>query len=122
VESARSAVYYAAWALGGGVAEPDRVACAVLLAQARALEGLHTAAAEAVQVHGGTAITWEHDIQLYFKRAVADQLLFGAPHRLRAQAAARVGLFAPTAHRSAHQPAHGSEHRPVVARTSGGAG
>ena len=95
VESARSAVYYAAWALGGGVADPDRAACAVLLAQARALEGLRTASGEAIQVHGGIAITWEHDAQLYFKRAVADEQLFGAPHRLRALAAARAGLFAP---------------------------
>ena len=95
VESARSAVYYAAWALGGGVGDPDQAAGAVLLAQARALEGLHTAAAEAVQVHGGIAITWEHDIQLYFKRAASDELLFGAPHLLRARAAERAGLFAP---------------------------
>ena len=95
VESARSAVYYAAWALGGGLADPDRAACAVLLAQARALEGLRTASGEAIQVHGGIAITWEHDTQLYFKRAVADEQLFGAPHRLRALAAARAGLFAP---------------------------
>ncbi|QMU72898.1 acyl-CoA dehydrogenase family protein [Streptacidiphilus sp. P02-A3a] len=95
VESARSAVYYAAWALGGGLADPDQAAVAVLLALARALEGLHTAAAEAVQVHGGIAVTWEHDAQLYFKRAVADELLFGAPHRLRARAAALAGLFPP---------------------------
>ena len=95
VESARSAVYYAAWALGGGLVDPDRAACAVLLAQARALEGLRTASGEAIQVHGGIAITWEHDAQLYFKRAVADEQLFGAPHRLRALAAAGAGLFAP---------------------------
>jgi alkylation response protein AidB-like acyl-CoA dehydrogenase len=105
VESARSAVYYAAWALGGGLADPDRTACAVLLAQARALEGLHTSAAECVQVHGGIAITWEHDAQLYFKRAVADELLFGAPHRLRALAAARAGLFPPPAHARRRIPA-----------------
>ena len=97
VESARSAVYYAAWALDGGVGDPDQTAAAVLLALARALEGLHTAAAEAVQVHGGIAITWEHDAQLYFKRAVADELLFGAPHWLRARAAAHAGLFPPPA-------------------------
>ena len=93
VESARSAVYYAAWALDSG-AEEEETASAVLLALAQALESLHAAAAEAIQVHGGIAITWEHDAHLYFKRAMADELLFGAPHRLRARAAARAGLFA----------------------------
>jgi alkylation response protein AidB-like acyl-CoA dehydrogenase len=93
VESARSAVYYAAWALDGG-ADEEQTAAAVLLALAQALESLRAAAAEAIQVHGGIAITWEHDAHLYFKRAMADELLFGAPHRLRARAAARAGLFA----------------------------
>jgi alkylation response protein AidB-like acyl-CoA dehydrogenase len=122
VESARSAVRYASWALDVGGADDgegsgsgagaDAGAAAVLLALAQALESLHAAAAEAIQVHGGIAITWEHDIHLYFKRAVADELLFGAPHRLRARAAAHAGLFPPGpqagpagyAGRSAHDP------------------
>jgi alkylation response protein AidB-like acyl-CoA dehydrogenase len=36
-------------------------------------------AAEAVQMHGGIAITWEHDIQLYFKRAHGSAQLLGPP-------------------------------------------
>lgn len=36
-------------------------------------------AAEAVQLHGGIAITAEHDIQLYFKRAHGSSQLFGQP-------------------------------------------
>ena len=91
VESARSAVYYAAWALDGAGADAE---AAVLLALAQAQESLRAAAAEAIQVHGGIAITWEHDAHLYFKRAMADELLFGAPHRLRARAADHAGLFA----------------------------
>ncbi|GEE01197.1 acyl-CoA dehydrogenase [Gordonia spumicola] len=35
---------------------------------------------EAIQLHGGIGITWEHDIGLYFKRAQADAQLFGRPH------------------------------------------
>ncbi|WOC12846.1 acyl-CoA dehydrogenase family protein [Gordonia sp. MP11Mi] len=35
---------------------------------------------EAIQLHGGIGITWEHDIGLYFKRAHADAQLFGQPH------------------------------------------
>ncbi|MFJ5548455.1 acyl-CoA dehydrogenase family protein [Streptomyces sp. NPDC093225] len=84
VQAARSAAYYAAWDPGQGG-----------LALAQALEALRTAAAEAVQLHGGIGFTWEHDAHLYFKRAAADELLFGPVHRLRAHAADRAGLFAP---------------------------
>ena len=35
---------------------------------------------EAIQLHGGIGITWEHDIGLFFKRAQADAQLFGQPH------------------------------------------
>ena len=36
-----------------------------------------------IQLHGGIAITWEHDAHLYFKRAHATGQLFGraAEHR-----------------------------------------
>ncbi|MGB6126115.1 MAG: acyl-CoA dehydrogenase family protein [Gordonia sp. (in: high G+C Gram-positive bacteria)] len=40
---------------------------------------------EAVQLHGGIGITWEHDIGLFFKRAQADAQLFGQPHEALAQ-------------------------------------
>jgi alkylation response protein AidB-like acyl-CoA dehydrogenase len=36
-------------------------------------------AAEAIQLHGGIAITWEHDAHLYFKRAHGSAELFGRP-------------------------------------------
>ncbi|MFE2373617.1 acyl-CoA dehydrogenase family protein [Streptomyces sp. NPDC059398] len=83
VQAARSAAYYAAWdpAAGG-------------LALAQGLEALRGAASDAVQLHGGIGFTWEHDIQLYFKRASSDELLFGPVHGLRAHAAECAGLFA----------------------------
>lgn len=34
--------------------------------------------AEMIQLHGGIAITWEHDAQLYFKRAHGSAQLFGS--------------------------------------------
>ncbi|MEU8761156.1 acyl-CoA dehydrogenase family protein [Streptomyces sp. NPDC048659] len=70
-------------------AEPEAPA----LALAQALDALRSAAAETVQLHGGIGVTWEHDAHLYFKRAAADELLFGPAHRLRARAAERGGLF-----------------------------
>ncbi|TQK45257.1 alkylation response protein AidB-like acyl-CoA dehydrogenase [Streptomyces sp. SLBN-118] len=83
VQAARSAAYYAAWdpAEGG-------------LALAQCLQALRTVTGEAIQLHGGIGFTWEHEAHLYFKRAAADELLFGPVHRLRAHAAERAGLFA----------------------------
>ncbi|MEU9179794.1 acyl-CoA dehydrogenase family protein [Streptomyces sp. NPDC048550] len=82
VQAARSAAYYAAW-------DPQQGG----LALAQALEALRVTAGEAIQLHGGIGFTWEHDAHLYFKRAAADELLFGPVHRLRAHAAQRAGLF-----------------------------
>ncbi|MGA4841280.1 acyl-CoA dehydrogenase family protein [Streptomyces sp. G45] len=90
VQAARSAAYYAAWAAGAG-AEPGGG-----LALARALDALRAAAAEAVHLHGGIGITWEHEAQRYVKRATGDELLFGPVHRLRARAAERAGAFGPS--------------------------
>lgn len=86
VQAARSAAYYAAWATVHG----ERVGG---LALAQGLEALRAAAGEAVQLHGGIGFTWEHDVQLYFKRAAGDELLFGPVHRLRAHAADAARLF-----------------------------
>jgi alkylation response protein AidB-like acyl-CoA dehydrogenase len=84
VAAARSAVYYAAWEVGPVSAR---------LALAAGLEALRAAAGEAIQLHGGIGFTWEHHAHLYFKRAVADELLFGPVHALRAHAAELAGVF-----------------------------
>ncbi|HLR98443.1 MAG TPA: acyl-CoA dehydrogenase family protein [Mycolicibacillus parakoreensis] len=49
------------------------------LARVTAGEAFNAVAAEAIQLHGGIAITWESDIQLYFKRAHGSSQLLGAP-------------------------------------------
>ncbi|MCX5178734.1 acyl-CoA dehydrogenase family protein [Streptomyces virginiae] len=97
VQAARSAAYYAAW-------DPDQGG----LALAQALETLRVTAGEAIQLHGGIGFTWEHDAHLYFKRAAADELLFGPVHRLRAHAADRAGLFADPAAAPVGAPAASS--------------
>jgi len=61
--------------VGESVAEPSPTAAA--LARVAATEAFDAVAAESVQMHGGIAITWEHDIQLYFKRAHASAQLLG---------------------------------------------
>lgn len=47
------------------------------LARVAATEAFNTVAAEGIQLHGGIAITWEHDMQLYFKRAHGSSQLLG---------------------------------------------
>jgi alkylation response protein AidB-like acyl-CoA dehydrogenase len=89
VQAARSAAYYAAWAAAGD-GKRERVGG---LALAQALEALRIAAGEGVQLHGGIGFTWEHEAQLYFKRAAGDELLFGPVHRLRGRAADLAGVF-----------------------------
>jgi alkylation response protein AidB-like acyl-CoA dehydrogenase len=70
VQSARALV-------GDAIADPNPVSAA--LARLSASEAFTTVAGEAIQLHGGIAITWEHDIQLYFKRAHGSAQLFGPP-------------------------------------------
>jgi hypothetical protein len=70
VQSARAVVDEA-------VAEPSATSAA--LARLVASEAFSKVAAESVQMHGGIAITWEHDIQLYFKRAHGSAQLLGPP-------------------------------------------
>jgi alkylation response protein AidB-like acyl-CoA dehydrogenase len=68
LEAARSAAY----AAGEGALHPSA-------AKAYCSEAFQTIAGEAIQLHGGIAITWEHDAHLYFKRAHGSAALFGAP-------------------------------------------
>ncbi len=72
VESARAVV-------GDAIAAPGRTSAA--LARLAATESFCTVAGEAVQLHGGIAITWEHDMQLYFKRAHTSAALLGTPEQ-----------------------------------------
>ncbi|WP_179470631.1 acyl-CoA dehydrogenase IpdE2 [Mycolicibacterium vinylchloridicum] len=69
VQSARAVV-------GDAIAAPTPVSAA--LARLAATEAFTKVAGEAIQMHGGIAITWEHDIQLYFKRAHGSAQLLGS--------------------------------------------
>ncbi|MCU1600473.1 MAG: putative acyl-CoA dehydrogenase [Frankiales bacterium] len=89
VESARSAVYYAAAAADEGSDELERVAP---LARAYTADVLLQAASDGMQVHGGISFTWEHPAHLYFRRAKAGQQLFGDPRSHRELLAQRLGL------------------------------
>jgi hypothetical protein len=51
-------------------------------ARLAATEALKAVAAEGIQLHGGIAITWEHDMHLYFKRAHGSEQLLDPPREL----------------------------------------
>ena len=74
VESAKSAAYYAAWAVDEDVPE---VPLAVSMAKAYCSDAYRYTAGEGIQVHGGIGFTWEHDMHLYFKRAKYAEFTFG---------------------------------------------
>src|ERR1700730_13731110 len=74
IENAKSLTYYAAWAVDE--VEPD-AAMAVSMAKAAASDAAREVGAAGIQLHGGIGMTWEHDLQLYLKRAKADEVMFG---------------------------------------------
>jgi alkylation response protein AidB-like acyl-CoA dehydrogenase len=80
VETSRAISWAAVQALCTGSEESARLAAT---AKSWCSEALNRTAGEMVQIHGGIAVTWEHDAHLYFKRAHALSQLFGQPHEHR---------------------------------------
>ena len=76
LESAKSLLYYAAWAVD---ALPDDVPRAVSRAKAYASEGFTRAGVDGIQLHGTIAYTEEYDMQLYLKRSKWARPQFGDP-------------------------------------------
>lgn len=74
VESAKSATYYAAWAVANDAPEAPLAAA---MAKAYCSDAYRQVSAEGIQVHGGIGFTWEHDIHIYFKRAKGSEVTFG---------------------------------------------
>jgi alkylation response protein AidB-like acyl-CoA dehydrogenase len=74
IENAKSLTYYAAWAVDQGLEEAP---LAVSMAKAAASDMCRKVVGTGIQLHGGIGMTWEHDLQLYFKRAKASEVAFG---------------------------------------------
>jgi alkylation response protein AidB-like acyl-CoA dehydrogenase len=73
-ESARSAVYYAAWLMGNDL---KQASLAVSMAKVYASDSYREVGNLAVQVHGGIGFTWDENIHFYYKRAKASEIIFG---------------------------------------------
>ncbi len=88
IDATRAAVMYAAMS-----AHDEReIQITAPLAKAQAADTYVMCAGSAIQVHGGIAFTWEHDLHLYFRRATTTQALFGGSTHHRGLLADRAGL------------------------------
>jgi alkylation response protein AidB-like acyl-CoA dehydrogenase len=89
-EGARSATYYAAWALDN---EPESTGpLAASMAKAYATDAGWRVAASSLQVHGGIGFTWEHDLHFFLKRAEANRRAWGDPRWHRERVADLAGI------------------------------
>lgn len=91
VAGLRAAARGAADALATG----DDTDIAVAVAQAHASPVAVRAAEEALQLHGGIGMTWEHPVHLCLKRAKADSIAYGTAGAHRERLAELVDLRAP---------------------------
>jgi alkylation response protein AidB-like acyl-CoA dehydrogenase len=87
VETAESASLAAA----SSVVTGDDLAATAATAAVWCAEAFTSVAGEMIQLHGGIAITWEHDAHLYFKRAHGNAHLFGSPRSHVARLAGQLG-------------------------------
>ncbi len=74
VESAKSATYYAAWAVAN---DGEDAPLAAAMAKAYCSDAYRKVSADGIQIHGGIGFTWEHDMHIYFKRAKGSEVTFG---------------------------------------------
>lgn len=89
VTQAQAIARYAADTLATGAADS---AIARATAQSYCSDVAVHAAEEALQLHGGIGMTWEHSIHVYLKRAKSDQLALGTPAAHRSDLAELVDL------------------------------
>jgi alkylation response protein AidB-like acyl-CoA dehydrogenase len=89
LESARSLGYYAAWAVERR--SRDRVK-ALAMAKAYTSDIGKSVTGEAIQLHGGIGFTWEHDVHLYYRRALANEAMFGSAPLHRETVARELAL------------------------------
>lgn len=86
-ELADAAAYWAAWQRPG--TEAARLGSAV--ARAHCSESYLETALDAIQVHGGMAITWEHHAHRFLRRARADAELLPGPGEQRGRLESLIG-------------------------------
>ena len=115
VEQLTAVAWDAAVAVDGDDADSAELATAT--AAALCLDGYARSAKECLQLLGGIGFTWEHDLHLYLKRALADRQLLGGSGRGQARVA-EVAVQGVRRALSADLPDEAEQHRldlgPVV--------
>jgi alkylation response protein AidB-like acyl-CoA dehydrogenase len=76
LEGSKATTCYAARAVQ---TRADDATLAVSVAKAHVAKTATAAIHDCVQIHGGIGMTWEHDIHLYLRRAVSNEVLYGTP-------------------------------------------
>jgi alkylation response protein AidB-like acyl-CoA dehydrogenase len=89
-EAAYSIALFAAASLQDGAAEAGTHAA---VAKAQVTANCASLADSALTVHGAIGYTWEYDLQLLYKRANLDRVLFGAPTAWNERIAAALPLI-----------------------------
>jgi alkylation response protein AidB-like acyl-CoA dehydrogenase len=87
VEGAVSITQYAAWAISEN--DPE-ASVAASVAKAWCSEMYKRVAGDGIQVHGAVGFTWDHDLNLYFKRARTSEIAFGDGRYHRERVAAYI--------------------------------
>lgn len=80
MQSARSLVYYAAWAIDNDEPDAGRAAAAT---KAYASDRLHRVFGDDMWNHGGMGFTWDHDAHIYLKQAKSWRNFLGSPEAAR---------------------------------------
>jgi alkylation response protein AidB-like acyl-CoA dehydrogenase len=87
IERARALTQFAALAIAE---DDDRRTIAASMAKAAAGDAQRITVRNGVQLFGGLGFTWENDLQIYVRRAMAGELLLGSSARHRADVARAV--------------------------------
>jgi len=88
VDTGKSILYEAAWRVGEGLPAAKEVA----VAKGWINEVYKFVAERGVQCHGAIGTTRDHDMGLYYRRAMAAELAFGDTDRQREVVARQIGL------------------------------
>lgn len=88
VETSRLVAYEAVWRLTEGLDASEEVT----VAKAWVSDAYARVCALGHQVHGAVGFTEEHDMQLFFRHALASELAFGDADQHREQVARRLGI------------------------------
>lgn len=75
LELGRAGLHYALWALDA--ADTREAHRAAVMCKAYACDIYPQFGANAIQIFGGAGFTWEYDIQLYYKRLLSAQMIWG---------------------------------------------